>query len=613
MGMPSNIDPMFVLLALLFLVAASPLLADDRVALVIGNSNYQHLNPLTNPRNDAAAVAERLAGFGFKLMGKSGDWGREAVYDLNEYELVDVLEKFGAAASQSEIALIYYAGHGVQIDADSHILPVDIRSPGGSLTQLRRNSVSLTYALNALRGEPRLSVIIFDACREIPDLAKTMRGGTLSALASPERGLGRTDVEGGDTGALVAYAGSSGQLVNDGMGTQHSPYTTVFLEHVGDRNLDVRNLLDEVRNEFHRRYQMQAPEVLAKGYIERDRFCLAGPCIGVPPNPSGGGETTPEMRAMMDFTAASVADSCKGWLSFIESHPRSHLASLARDKAEGLGCYKPAQDPDDERWDRARAHDRCEDYLAYYRAFPAGKHVADARGKLEGCVEDEKRRRALAFVDEYYGALGHASCARIESMWVRPPVKLCELSDSVSAFRVLDKKVVSLERRDAQLAIEVRGSNYGESENTWKGCLDLAWDGEDWRLVGQHSDQSGPCRGVSTPSPPRAPTPSQSDRDVEAVLAFAQQYYDTLSTADCNAVASLWDPATLPSKLCRSVVDVEWFRVERKEIEQLSGDYARVAVDVTGKAKRKRPESWRMSLLLLRQYGTWKLSKMSTR
>jgi len=137
----------------------------ERIALVIGNSNYEEITPLANPHNDAEDIAERLQSLGFTLHDN------RVHHNLDERSLLRVTSQFARAADGAKIALLYFAGHGMQFNGDPHLLPVDI--PDDSLDLVKREAVGLNDLLAKLAGRAELTVAIFDACREIPRLQTT--------------------------------------------------------------------------------------------------------------------------------------------------------------------------------------------------------------------------------------------------------------------------------------------------------------------------------------------------------------------------------------------------------------------------------------------------------
>lgn len=201
----------------------------ERVALVIGNSDYAQLSGLKNPANDAPAVAMRLAGLGFRILQpvhqNTSDHG--AQLDLSSLQFLEAKVAFTEAADGADVAFFYYAGHGTQLGSASqaYILPVDAIKPKkrSQMEYLERQSYPLQTLMNDLNGKAKLTVAVFDACRDIPALNRVRTG-----LGQGQgRGLSRLGQV--MNGQIVAYAGAAGQVVDDGWLKTHSPYTEQLL------------------------------------------------------------------------------------------------------------------------------------------------------------------------------------------------------------------------------------------------------------------------------------------------------------------------------------------------------------------------------------------------
>ena len=204
--------------------------ADKRVALVIGNAAYtQEVARLKNPGNDATAVAAALRRLGFKVIE-----GRE----LDRNGFFDYIAAFDAAARSAELALFFYAGHGLQVDGRNYLAPVDLKLE--TRQDLRRHAIELAAVLEVMQSETNL--VILDACRNNPlagDLARTLG---MSRAAAANRGLARVESA---MGALIAYATEPGDVAADGTG-EHSPYTAALLAHIETPGLSVNDLFTEV-------------------------------------------------------------------------------------------------------------------------------------------------------------------------------------------------------------------------------------------------------------------------------------------------------------------------------------------------------------------------------
>ena len=210
------------------LAVAAPLYA-ERVALVIGNGAYRggEITELSNPGNDARAVAGKLRGLGFEVI--SG-------IDLGRPKFFDLLRKFGEQAAGAEAALLFYAGHGLQVEGKNYLIPVD----AGSLkekTDLRERAVNLDYVLEEMKGKTNL--VFLDACRNNPFRGFRGSGG---------RGLAVVSAKSMGGGVLISYAAEPGELALDGEG-QNSPYTEALLKHMGRQGVSVGDMLTGVKAE----------------------------------------------------------------------------------------------------------------------------------------------------------------------------------------------------------------------------------------------------------------------------------------------------------------------------------------------------------------------------
>ncbi|MBP2228972.1 formylglycine-generating enzyme required for sulfatase activity [Azospirillum agricola] len=209
--------------------------AEKRIALVIGVNSYQHAPELINPRNDARAMAETLRGLDFTV---------EEQYDLDNRGFSMALRAFGIRASQADVAVLFYAGHGIQVAGTNYLIPAD--------AQLERErdlvyeAVPLNLPLGELAQARKLGIMILDACRNNPFVDRLTRTGTNKTQAHP--GFGRVDDTPSDT--LVAMATRADQLAEDGTG-EHSPYTAALLQHLATPGLELslffRNVRDTVK------------------------------------------------------------------------------------------------------------------------------------------------------------------------------------------------------------------------------------------------------------------------------------------------------------------------------------------------------------------------------
>ena len=215
-------------LGMLLVFAASARPA-ERVALVVGNSAYEHTDPLVNPKNDASDVAEVLAELGFQVIVGT---------DLDLDGFYEKIEEFAAAAHHAEVSMFFYAGHGLQVLDKNYLAPVDTILE--KKLDLRRRAIELDVVLGEMRSQTNL--VFLDACRNNPLAGELARSMGLSRAQSANRGLAR--VEGGSE-MFIAYATAPGEVAQDGQG-RNSPFTAALLEHIRTPGQSVDNLLISV-------------------------------------------------------------------------------------------------------------------------------------------------------------------------------------------------------------------------------------------------------------------------------------------------------------------------------------------------------------------------------
>ena len=218
-------------LALVFLTSASVALAAGRVALVVGNSTYSHIARLPNPENDAADMAAALRRLGFEVTTE---------LDVGRAELTEALRAFTRRSVGADVALVFYAGHGIEMDRANYLVPVDARLERD--LDLRYEAVTLDDMLASTLGAS-LRLVILDACRNNP-LARSMQR-TLASRSVSGGSFGdlNEDLLGDET--LVAYAAAAGTTAADGRG-RNSPYTAALLAHL-EQPLEIGLLFRRVR------------------------------------------------------------------------------------------------------------------------------------------------------------------------------------------------------------------------------------------------------------------------------------------------------------------------------------------------------------------------------
>ena len=222
-----NICKLAALAGLLSLLFMAPAAAEKRIALVMGNSAYQNVTRLDNPRNDAALMADTLKGLGFTLIGD------RAQLDLDKSAMDGAVQNFGRQVQGADVALFYYAGHGVQVGGANYLVPVSANPTREADVDFQMVDVNLV--LRQMQGSgTRLNMVILDACRNNPFGARGLRAsdGGLAQMRAPE-------------GTLISYATQPGNVAQDGS-DGNSPYTKALASTIKQSGLDIFQTFNRV-------------------------------------------------------------------------------------------------------------------------------------------------------------------------------------------------------------------------------------------------------------------------------------------------------------------------------------------------------------------------------
>src|SRR6266404_6220814 len=220
-------------LAAVLLLACEPAWAGKHVALIIGNSAYQNVPRLSNPVNDGAMMAATLKDAGFDVV--------DYRHDLSAIETRRALRDFADRAYDADIAVVYYAGHGMEVDGANYLIPVDAKLERD--TDVYDEALSLERVLIAIEPAKKLRLVILDACRDNP-FARTMK----RTIASRAIGQGLAKVEPSSPNVLIAYSAKAGSTAADGDG-KNSPFTIALANHLATPGLDVRRAFGFVRDD----------------------------------------------------------------------------------------------------------------------------------------------------------------------------------------------------------------------------------------------------------------------------------------------------------------------------------------------------------------------------
>jgi outer membrane protein assembly factor BamD (BamD/ComL family) len=301
---------------LMLVISSSVALADKRVALVIGNSAYQNAARLPNPARDADAVADMFKRAGYEV---------SLLKDAGNLEFKRNIRKFEDTASDADIAVVFYAGHGIEIGGTNYAIPVDAKL--ASDRDAPDEAIELTRIIQTVDGAKRLRLVILDACRDNPFLARMKR--QRQALRQVSAGLGPVGDVGPET--LVAYAAKQGLTAEDGNG-DHSPFTTAILHNLPEPGLDIRLAFGRVRDEVLKiTSNRQEPYVYGS---------LGGSNLALVPAPEKAPPQVVDqekMRADYDLVMKVFEKVGKMPLKmFLEQYPSGLYSELVRDQLSRL-------------------------------------------------------------------------------------------------------------------------------------------------------------------------------------------------------------------------------------------------------------------------------------
>ena len=358
----------FVAVAWACCLASQPALADKRVALVIGNSSYQNVPALTNPVNDAAAIAEMFRKAMFDVV--------ESRRDLKYMEMRRALRDFADNARGADVAVIYFAGHGLEIDGTNYVVPVDAVFERDS--DVDDEAISLNRILVAAEPATKLRLVILDACRDNPFARKMKR-----TIASRSLGRGLVGVEANKPNTFIAFAAKEGSTASDGDG-KNSPFSAALLKHLTTPGLDIRKAFGFVRDDV-----LSATGNQQEPYTTNS---LGGNDVALVPAPPAAPATTGNADVRRDYELAERVGTREAWDSFVAAHPSGFYTDLAKAQrnklaaeAERIAATEKARQATEEKA-RLAAEGA--------KAAEQAKAAAQAKAAEEARLAAEKKKQA---------------------------------------------------------------------------------------------------------------------------------------------------------------------------------------------------------------------------
>ncbi len=241
---------LMVMLALAVVATAAH--AGDRIALVIGNSDYRGTAPLKNPAHDAADMAAALRKLGFDVVEAE---------NLDGEHFADTVSQFTRRLQGAKVGLFYYAGHAMQYENTNYLMPIDATLKNAF--QLKREMIAVSDIVDVMESTVPMDLVFLDSCRDNPladELTRTL--AAQGRAVSQTRGLARISTHGRNT--LIAFAAGPGHEASDGQG-RNSPFTGALLRHIATPGLEIETMLKRVSQDVLKETNnAQEPERLSR-------------------------------------------------------------------------------------------------------------------------------------------------------------------------------------------------------------------------------------------------------------------------------------------------------------------------------------------------------------
>jgi WD40 repeat protein len=306
----------------LVVVGAVPAQAEKRVALVIGNGTYTKVARLNNPKNDAAAMEAMFNAAAFTSVVRLNDLGVTA--------MKRAVRDFSDAAQDADIAVVFYAGHGIEVAGVNYLIPIDAVLERD--IDVQDEAISLDRINQVLEPVKRLRLIILDACRDNP-FARSMR--RTIATRSVRSGYGEIDERSLPPNTLIAYAQRAGFTAEDGVGS-NSPYTTALIKHLPTPGLDIELALRRVRDEVLRATKNKQEPFRYGSLGGAEIALIAKPAEAELPKKIEPTAPSPLGQAAAEWNTLRTKTDITELEAFGKRHQGTYFADLARVRIDEL-------------------------------------------------------------------------------------------------------------------------------------------------------------------------------------------------------------------------------------------------------------------------------------
>jgi uncharacterized caspase-like protein len=513
-----------------------PAFAGKRIALVIGNSAYRNVARLANPVNDAAVIADTFRKASFDVV--------DARNDLPINEMRRVLRDFGGKARDADIAVIYYAGHGLEVNGMNYLVPVDAQLETD--TDVYDEALPLDRVLVAVEPAKQLQLIILDACRDNP-FSTTMKRTV--ALRSVGRGLAQVDISSPNT--MIAFAAKAGFTAADG-DNKNSPFALALASHLTTPGMDLRKAFGYVRDDVMKATNNRQEPFIYGSLGGSDVALVPAPAVAAPPPLP----VDPNVGIRTDYELAAKVGTREAWDTFIATYPDGFYAKLAiaqRNKLLAEEARVAAAEKARIAEEQAR--------LAAQAAKAADQAKADAQAKAEEQARIAAERKKAS--DDARAAEAKAAAqakADEDAKLVTDKAKADDEAKAALAARVAednrlaaerqkateDTKLVEAERARAAALAKAAEEEARLAEAKSKAeALQQAKAAEDARLAAEAARSKAAGNKPSEQQVASLTPPAQTDQPHQPASDVVRQLQNELRRVGCNtgAVDGNWNDA----------------------------------------------------------------------
>jgi len=311
-----------VLLSLICMVfTANAAKADRRVAFVVGNGAYKNVAQLPNPPVDAKAMAAVLRNVGFEVVEGT---------NLTRDKMTEKLLDFGKKAQGADVAVFFYAGHGIAISGTNYLLPIDADIKSEMDVKLGA-AINIDLTLDQTMSDAKVKLVFLDACRDNPFAAK-IKSNSATRSVSVQSGL--AEMKSGE-GTLIAFATGPGQTALDGQEGTNSPFTRALIAHITTPGVEIQQAMTEVRAQVNEETNKgQLPwghtNLIGSVYLNPAPVPAPGAAASTASAPAAVASSSPGTDVELEFwRSVKESNRPEELNAYLTSYPNGQFKSLA--------------------------------------------------------------------------------------------------------------------------------------------------------------------------------------------------------------------------------------------------------------------------------------------